>query len=109
MSGVPKLAVVLAAGRGSRLGPLTDSVPKPLIRVGCVPILHRLLCALDWAGVERVVLVVGYRAGQIVSAVGPSWRGLDVSYVVNPEWGTANNILSLLRAAPEIREDFLLA
>ena len=53
---LPKTAMVLAAGRGTRLAPLTDSTPKPLLEVGGRAILDRILDALGRAGVETAVI-----------------------------------------------------
>ena len=58
-------AVVLAAGRGSRLGPLTESTPKPLVEVGGKSLITRVLDGLRSAGIYEVVIVTGYRSADI--------------------------------------------
>lgn len=78
-------AIVFAAGRGTRLGPATDDTPKPLLPVGGEPLLDRCLEAVVAAGVDRLVLVVGYRAEQIVDAVGESYGGVPVTYAYQHE------------------------
>ena len=55
-------AVVLAAGRGTRLGELTRDVPKPMVAVANIPIIERIVAAIAAGGVRRVCLVTGYRA-----------------------------------------------
>src|SRR4029077_9041280 len=55
-------AVILAAGQGTRLRPLTDDRPKCMVELGGVPLLHRQLAALLQAGVTDVSVVVGYHA-----------------------------------------------
>lgn len=76
-------SVVLAAGRGNRLRPLTDSLPKVLVPISGKPLLSYHLEALRSAGVRRVVLVVGYRAPQVRHFVGDGASfGLEVDYVV---------------------------
>lgn len=62
---VPKTAMLLAAGRGSRMRPLTDTTPKPLIPVAGRPILDRLVSALRTAGVERLVINTHWLAEQV--------------------------------------------
>ena len=62
-------AMVLAAGRGSRLAPLTDECPKPLLEVGGITLLERTLRGLETAGFERIVLNVSWLGEQIRSAV----------------------------------------
>lgn len=93
MSAYP--AVVLAAGEGRRLAPLTDTRPKPMLSVANRPILEYVLEAIAEAGIESVLLVVGYRAERIRTHVGDGddW-GLDVTYIEqSPQLGTGHAIL----------------
>ena len=69
MTGQIKTAMVLAAGVGSRLKPLTDSMPKPLVNVGGRPIILRTLQMLADAGIERVVINTHYFAPMLETAV----------------------------------------
>ena len=62
---VPRHAMVLAAGKGARMRPLTDKVPKPLVAVGGKPLLDHVLNRLAEAGVETAVVNVHYLADQI--------------------------------------------
>lgn len=85
-------AVIVAAGRGTRMRPLTDTRPKPLLPLGATTILERTMdqCA---PFVDRYVLVVGYRAEMIEAHVGSEYAGLPVSYVTQDErLGTAHAI-----------------
>lgn len=75
-------AVVLAAGEGQRLRPLTSNRPKPMLPAGNRPILAHVLDALVDAGIQRLVLVVGYRRQRVQEFVGHSYRGTPVEYVV---------------------------
>ncbi|WEX91678.1 phosphocholine cytidylyltransferase family protein (plasmid) [Sinorhizobium garamanticum] len=77
----PKKAVILAAGLGSRLRPLTDLQPKPLVRVNGTPILHNALRNLEAVGVQEVTIVVGYRKDAIQYACGRRFGGLEINYV----------------------------
>lgn len=69
MTGKINTAMILAAGMGSRLRPLTDTIPKPLINVGGQPMLLRTLRMLADAGIERVVINTHYLAQQVENAV----------------------------------------
>ena len=81
--------MILAAGRGKRLRPITDSLPKPLVSPGGMTLLERHLQRLADAGVERVVINLGWQGQQIVDQIGSgSQFGLAVSY--SPEY---DNIL----------------
>lgn len=64
-SASPRTAMVLAAGLGTRMRPLTDTLPKPLVPVGGKPLLDHVLDRLDGAGVETVVVNVHFFAGKI--------------------------------------------
>lgn len=66
---VPKCAMVLAAGRGLRMRPITEKLPKPLVRVGGKPLLDWGLDALAAAGVERAVVNVHHLADQVADHV----------------------------------------
>ena len=75
------IAMILAAGRGERLRPLTDSLPKALVEVHGESLLERHLQALKIAGAETVVINLGWLGEQIVERVGSGTRfGLNVVY-----------------------------
>jgi choline kinase len=103
-----RTALLLAAGLGSRLAPLTDAAPKCLVSVGGVPILERLARALDSHGFERLVIVTGYKADMIRDYLGESLGGIAIEYIVSPLFETTNNIYSLWLARHLIDEPFLL-
>ena len=74
MSAAPAQAIILAAGRGSRLRPLTDHTPKPLVRAGGQPLIARGLRLLAAHGIEDVVINVNV-ASRILFALSPTmWR-----------------------------------
>jgi glucose-1-phosphate thymidylyltransferase len=77
-------AVVPAAGRGSRLRPLTDDRPKGLLEVAGTPLLTRVFDALAPQASEYVV-VVGYRGDQIRDQYGEAYGGVPITYVEQPE------------------------
>ena len=101
-------AIVLAAGTGARLHPLTGDRPKPLVRVGGESILSRLVGALTAVGVERVVVVTGHLGAQIAEELPPAHPTVDFVFVANPDYRTTNNIYSLWLAREHFDEDFLL-
>jgi glucose-1-phosphate thymidylyltransferase len=77
--------VVLAAGEGTRLRPRTATRPKGLVEVGGTPILTRCLETLVDLGVGSLVVVVGYRADDIVSYYGDRFEGVPVTYAHQSE------------------------
>jgi choline kinase len=96
-------AVILAAGKGTRLSPMTDDRPKPLVDVAGVPLLFRTLDRLVEAGVagDDVLIVTGYREEVVRARLAASGRRART--VFNPRWEDWNNFWSLkvaLDAAP---------
>jgi mannose-1-phosphate guanylyltransferase len=76
-------AIVLVGGLGTRLRPLTDSVPKPLLPICDIPMIEMRLHGLRNSGVERVVLAVAHRADAFRAALGDGSRiGVAVEYSV---------------------------
>lgn len=98
-------AIIVAAGRGRRLGQETDAIPKCMVRVAGKPILHRQLEALAAAGVDEVVIVRGYRGDRIAPPAG----GPPVRFVENPAWAENNILTSLFYAESEMRDGFVFS
>ncbi|WP_436344976.1 nucleotidyltransferase family protein [Natronorubrum sp. FCH18a] len=73
-------ALVFAAGRGTRLRPYTDRTPKPLLEIAGEPMLVRTLRSVVDAGVDEIVIVVGYRATDVIDTVGTSIDGVPIGY-----------------------------
>ncbi len=100
------IALVLAAGSGTRLRPLTDDRPKALVAVGGRTILARLVEACAEAGMDRAVIVTGYRADAIDAVRGA--LALPAETVFNPEFDTRGNAWSVWHARQAVRgEDFV--
>src|SRR5262245_43914761 len=78
-------ALVLAAGRGTRLHPLTESRNKCVLPIAGRPAIAYSLDRAVAIGADRIVVVVGYRAGDVMSAVGPCHGHLRVRYAYQPE------------------------
>lgn len=99
-------AVVLAAGRGTRLQPLTDDLPKALVEIDGKPLLTYCLDDLASLNADEFVIVVGYRKEQIIDYYGSSYEGIPITYVHQQE--PAGLAHALLQAKPEIQDDFML-
>ncbi len=88
-------AVLLVAGTGSRLRPLTENTPKCLLEIGGTPLIIRLLRQLRDNGIERAYLVTGYLSDTLEAGL-DGWDGLpEVRFVANPTYDTFNNAESL--------------
>src|SRR4051812_5210958 len=95
MTEPPTCAIVLAAGEGQRLRPLTLSTPKALCPVGNVPLLNRALAwlaARGFAGPDRVAVNACYLGDQVVAAVGGR---AHVSVEVGKPLGTGGGVVNL--------------
>jgi mannose-1-phosphate guanylyltransferase len=104
--GEPLEAIVLVGGRGTRLRPLTVSVPKPLLPTAGVPFLAHQLARAASCGVTRVVLATAYRSPMFAECFGDgSGLGLEIDYVHEEEplgtGGGIRNAASRLRSAPD--------
>src|SRR5258708_28258915 len=96
-------AVCLVGGRGTRLGTLTDSMPKPLLPVGGRPFLDYLVHEAQRFGLERLLLLTGYQSDEIGKRyAGRKFGSLSVDVVV--EASPAGTAGALANAAPHLDE-----
>ncbi|NQU86396.1 MAG: NTP transferase domain-containing protein, partial [Mariniphaga sp.] len=101
-------ALLLAAGTGSRLFPLTKSSPKCLTLVNETSILERLVENIKMQGFKRLVIVTGYKKECIMDFLGSKSGDLNIEYIHSPLFLTTNNIYSLWMARNIINEPFVL-
>jgi choline kinase len=100
--------LILAAGNGSRIASVAGGVPKPLVPVCGVPLLEHVMTSCREAGIERFVIVAGYRADLIHRWLSEhSIDGVSVTLIENAEYHKANGI-SALAAKAELNRPFLL-
>jgi len=99
-------AVVLAAGEGTRLRPLTEDKPKGMVEVAGQPILTHCFESLVELGADRFVVVVGYMKETIIEHYGDEYAGVPITYTHQREQnGLAH---ALLTAEEHVDEDFML-
>lgn len=98
-------AVILAAGMGNRLRPLSEKIPKALVEVNQIPILFNSLNILADHGIKKATLVIGYLGDVIKEKVGNNWQGMAINYIENIEYDKTNNIYSLYLAKDVLAED----
>lgn len=98
----PPVAVILAAGSGSRQSFLEDTSAKCLLSVGGSVILERLIRNCLSCGISQFVMVLGNRSDEIREYVDKTFRGIRVNYVINDRYRNTNTGYSLMLAAPAI-------
>ncbi len=98
-------AVILAAGRGKRLGEATRSIPKCLVDIGGQSILEHQINALESIGIERYVIVVGYHYSQVINEA-TRLIGERASFAYNSHYNTTNTSYSLWLALNKQRDSF---
>ena len=101
-------AIIISAGQGSRLLPLTLDMPKCLVRVDGRAILDHQIAALVGAGIGEIVVVGGYRFDQLAAHVSTLGGTAAATLVRNPFWAVASSIGSVWAARDHLREPFCL-
>jgi choline kinase len=96
------VAVILAAGLGAGLSPLTDKCPKSLLTVGGSFLIERMMRNCLSCGIAQFVLVLGHRADEVRKFVDKTFRGVRVTYVINPRYQDTGSGYSLMLAAAAV-------
>ena len=97
--------VILAAGMGTRLGAHTQGNPKSLLNIDGSTLLERSLTNLGDAGIRDAVIVLGFRGEAIIELIGNKYKGIDITYVENPEYENTGNMYSLAQAKDILKSD----
>jgi histidinol-phosphate/aromatic aminotransferase/cobyric acid decarboxylase-like protein len=97
--------LILAAGCGRRMRPLSDRTHKALLPIGGTTILRRLVDSLRAIGIETIMVVTGYRADDVRAHLLEAFPGLDFRWVHNGRYADTNNIVSLALAMESLEGD----
>lgn len=100
-------ALILSAGDGTRLYPLTKNRPKTMIKIYGIPILERALHSLKNVGVKRAIIVIGYKGEVIEKYFGHKWNGMEIIYK-KTDWYEDGILKSAIKGKDVIKERFIL-
>ena len=104
-------AIILAAGKGERLMPLTSDRPKSLLELeNGITLLESQLININKSGINKVIIVTGYHTEKIESKVElySEKYNIDIKIIYNPFFDTSNNLISLWQARYEMTSDFII-
>lgn len=101
-------AIILAAGVGSRIRPLTDNCPKSLLKIGDYTILEMMITHLQSSGINDIVIVLGYLQQQIKDYIASNFPDVNVQFVINERYEVTNTGYSLMLTEPFVEDcDFI--
>jgi histidinol-phosphate/aromatic aminotransferase/cobyric acid decarboxylase-like protein/GTP:adenosylcobinamide-phosphate guanylyltransferase len=103
-------AVILAAGYGNRMKPLTYDTHKTLLKIGDTPIINRIIDSLIQCEIKDLVIVTGYLHEKLMAHINETYPDLTIEYVHNEIYASTNNIysMSLMLENVDITSDMLL-
>ena len=104
-------AIILAAGKGERLMPLTSDRPKSLLELeDGITLLESQLININKSGINKVIIVTGYHTEKIESKVElySEKYNIDIKIIYNPFFDISNNLISLWQARYEMTSDFII-
>lgn len=101
-------ALILAAGYGKRLQPITNRIPKSMVEVNGTPLLVNALNNLTAIGIREIGIVVGHMADYIREQIGHEWNGSRITYYENERYLETNNVVSLYQALDFCDDDMLM-
>ncbi len=94
-------AIILAAGRGSRLHPYTEDCPKCLTELAGMSLIGRQVATLRAAGIEDILIATGYKAEMLALP--------DTRQVINPDWATTNMVETLFCAEEYFSDELIVS
>lgn len=108
MGDIKTKAILLAAGQGTRLLPLTNEIPKCLIKLKEKSVIEHILDRLVDIGINEIIIVIGYFGDKLKSHLGDNYKGVPIKYIDNPIYHKTNSTYSLWLAKDVVGDDFIV-
>lgn len=104
------IAIILAAGTGTRLRPLTENIPKPLLELGGMTLLERMLINCKSSGIDEFIVVVGHKKEKVLDLIPQLEEKHDVSIrpVENKNYATTNTSCSVYLATKDLDDSIII-
>ena len=99
--------IIVAAGQGNRLKPLTNDIPKPLLQIEEKRIIEFNLTNLSALGIEKINIVTGHQSEQFHRLIGNNYKSCRINYIHNSNYRNTDNMFSLWLAMTEIDGEFI--
>lgn len=99
------IGIILAAGLGSRLAPLTNNLPKPLMKINNITLLTTIIKGMKNSGIEDIIVVTGYERQLVIDE---ALKTHLVTEIYNKDFSTTNNIVSLMKAIENVTNDIII-
>lgn len=101
-------SVILAAGMGTRIRPLSNEIPKAFIEIDNVPLIIRSLSQLNDIGIKDVIIVVGYMDTYFKKHLDIKFKNIKIKYILNKEYSKTGSMYSLSQTEGLLDDDILL-
>lgn len=101
-------AIILAAGVGSRLRPITNNIPKTLVKVNKKPMLQYIIESLLENNINDIIICVGYKSECVISFCSEVFPSINFTFIENNDYETTNNLFTLYMSRSYMEDDFLL-
>ena len=96
--------IILAAGQGKRLLPLTKILPKTMLKVGGVPIIDHILNSINLNLINEILIAVGHNKNVVMNHLKNNFKGIPIKYIDNPKHAETNSLYSLWLAKKLLKE-----
>jgi choline kinase len=97
--------IILAAGQGTRLRPLTDNQPKCMVNFRGKPVIDYIIAVVKKSGINNIVVVDGYRKYVLEQHL----AGQNIKFITNESYGNTNMVSTLFCAIPELNDDIIIS